>query len=146
MPFEELDSVRKDNMPPEASLSYHRYIRKGKEPKPDAKPRLLVTLPTVFCTSKCEKFVIMLGTGADSGKMRLQGVKKGVPGKNAVKATVHKTWLSMRFGYIPKFGDESFDGVRCAVVKIDDDNYDLIFPDYLTFEEKVPAIPLRKTA
>ena len=148
MPFEELESIRKDNMPPMASLSYLRSVRKGKEmQRGKIKPKLIVTLPTVICVSKCDKFLIMMGTGADRNKMRLLGVKKGVPGKNAVKATVFKSFLVLRFGYIPKFGDEIFDGVKCAVTRVDDDTYDLILPDDFTFAAaELPPVPLRKSA
>jgi hypothetical protein len=146
MPFEELDTERKDNMPPTALLSYLRQVRKGKEmDRAKVKPKLIVTLPTVFCTSKCEKFVIAVGTGADRGKMLLTGVKKGVPGKNAVVARVFKTYLVMRFGYVPRFGDEIFDGLRCPVTKMDDDNYVLILPEEINLVDAAP-VPLRKSA
>jgi hypothetical protein len=149
MPFEELDTERKDNMPPTALLSYLRAVRKGKEmDRAKIKPRLIVTLPTVFCTSKCEKFTISIGSGADHGKMMITGVKKGVPGKNAVTGKVFKTTLVMRFGYVPKFGDEIFDGVRCKVTKMDDDHYVLIVDeaDIKSLPFEAPAVPLRKTA
>lgn len=149
MPFEELDTVRKDNMPPTASISYLRNVRKGKDlERGKIKPKLIVTLPTVYCTSKCEKFTISIGSGADYGKMLITGVKKGVPGKNAVTGKAFKTALVMRFGYVPKFGDEIFDGVRCVVTKMDDDHYVLTVEeaDMKSLPFEVPTAPLRKSA
>jgi hypothetical protein len=148
MPFEELETVRKDNMPPAALLSYMRQVRKGKEmDRGKIKPKLIVTIPTVICVSKCEKFIVQVGTGADKGKMRIVGVKKGVPGKNAVRGTVFKTAIIMRFGHVPRFGDEIFDGVRCSIVRRDDDTYEITLPDDFSLADEAPvALPLRKSA
>lgn len=128
MPFEVLETQTKENMPPTASLSYLRAIRKGKEGRADKiKPKLTVTLPTVICVSKCKKFRILVGTGQDRGKLRIEGLKPGIPG--GVKGTDFKNHLVLRFGHVPKLGEEIFDGVRCPIVRIDDDTYELTLVD-----------------
>jgi hypothetical protein len=146
MPFEDLETITKANMPPQASLSYMRQIRKGKEIDRDkVKPKLILTLPTSIVISKCEKFCIQIGSGQDFGKMRVIGMKKGVPGKG-VKPSEFKSYLVLRFGYVPKFGDEIFDGMKCPIVRIDDDTYEIALSFNPLAQEEVPTVPLRKRA
>lgn len=124
MPFELLETQTKENMPPMASLSYLRQVRKGKEmDRGKVKPKLTVTLPTVICVSKCKKFSIFVGTGTDRGKVRICGLKPGTAG--GIKATDFKNHLIIRFGFVPRFGDEIFDGMKCPVARIDDDTYEI---------------------
>ena len=80
MPFEVLETHSKENMPPTASLSYLRSVRKGKEGSAKIKqPKLIVTLPTVICVSKCKKFRILVGTGALPGLFRTDVIELGAP-------------------------------------------------------------------
>lgn len=127
MPFEILETITKQNAAPTAKLSYLRHVRKGKEmDRSKVKPNLTVTMPTTICLSKAEKFQIFIGSGVDSGKLRICGLKKGVPG--GVKAKEFKTHIILRFGYVPTLGDEIFDKVECAIVRVDTDTYDLTVP------------------
>lgn len=141
MPFEVLETQTKANMPTTALLSYLRHVRKGKEAdRGKVKPKLIVTLPTAICISKKPKFAIYVGTGSDRGKVRICAIAAGVPG--GIKATDFKSFLVIRFGYVPRFGDEIFDGIRCPIVRVDDDTYELtVGVELLAAEE--PAMPLR---
>jgi hypothetical protein len=144
MPFELLETQTKDNMPPMASLSYLRHVRKGKEmDRGKIKPRLTVTLPTKICISKQKKFAIYVGTGTDRGKVRVCGLKPGVPG--GVKGTDFKSHVIIRFGHVPKLGDEIFDGIKCPIVRIDDDTYEIAVPDGLLEIEASNVSTLKKT-
>jgi hypothetical protein len=127
MPFEELETETKANMPPMASLSYLTGKRKDSKNKGIMKPKLIVSLPTSIVISKCEKFVIQIGTGQDFGKLRIVGLQKGVPGKG-VSPTDFKAHIMLRFGHVPCFGDEIWDGVQVPIVRVDDDIYDLTVP------------------
>jgi len=89
------------------------------------KPRLAITLPTVVCIAKSERFVFLLGTGPDKGKVRIRGVGKD---KKGVKPHEFKSHLILRFGYVPKLGDEIFDGERCALRRISDEEYEIDAP------------------
>ena len=145
MPFEIIETVTKDNQPPMASVSYMRHVRKGKEmDRSKIKPKLIVTLPTVICISKCKKFRILIGTGADRGKIRIEGLKQGVPG--GIKATDFKGYIMLRFGHVPSFGDEIFEGVKCPIVRVDEDTYDLKIPEGLVLAIPTTATPLKKLA
>jgi len=126
MPFDELETITKANEPPTASLSYTRHHRKGQLPKEGTRPKLIVTVPAVIMISQAKLFRLFVGTGEDEGKLRLCGVPPGT--KGAVKGTDFKSFVVIRFGYVPRFGDEIFDGVRCEVVRVTDDSYDLLVP------------------
>ena len=127
MPFEIVETETKDNMPPTALISYMRPKRKGggEYDRSKVKPRLTVTLPTVVCgVAKSERFLFLLGSGTDAGKARIKGTKD----KKGVKPSEFKSHLVMRFGHVPKFGDDIFDGERCAVRKINDEEYEIDVP------------------
>jgi hypothetical protein len=147
MPFEDLETHTKANTPPMASLSYLTHARNTAKPRkagtPPPKPKLLVTLPTVICISKCKKFAIAVGTGADRNKLRITGLKPGVPG--GVTGVNFKAFIRLHFGHVPRFGDDIFDGVKCAIVRVDDDTYDLTVPPevkLLEAEERTRLRPL----
>lgn len=80
MPFETLETITKANAPPTAVLSYMCRTQKPKPGKTvknekDRKPSLMITLPTTMCgTSKSETFALLIGTGADAGKLRIKGI------------------------------------------------------------------------
>jgi hypothetical protein len=125
MPFENLETITKANMPPLAKLSYLRKAGRGGKPKNDAKPQLIVSIPTTICgTAKAKSFVLLLGTGSDLGKLRVIGAKakEGVEPKELIHAFV------FRFGYVPKLGDDIFDGGHHPVKKISDDEFEIDVP------------------
>lgn len=87
------------------------------------KPKLTVTLPTATMISKCRKFIVLVGTGKDKGKLRI----KGVSGKDAKGADARdfKNHVIIRFGHVPRFGDEIFDAERFPLRRINDDEYEV---------------------
>jgi hypothetical protein len=127
MPFEIVETETKDNMPPSALVSYMRPVRKGKAADGDrskVKPRLTITLPTVVCIAKSERFLLLLGSGEHAGKIRVKGTRD----KKGVKPTQFKSFLVLRFGHVPKLGFEIFDGERCKIVRIADEEYEIEAP------------------
>jgi len=126
MPFEILDTETKDNMPPTATLSYMRSTRVGKNGggAGKGKPKLIVTLPTIICIAKSERFVLLLGSGEDAGKLRIKGTKD----KRGVKPSNFKAHLMFRFGFVPKLGEDIFDGERCKLTRISDEEYEIDAP------------------
>lgn len=124
MPFEVVETTRGPEKS-HGSVSYMRAWRKGKD-APKGRPQLLVSIPTTIFISKMEKFVLMLGSGPDTKKIRIKGV-----GKNDKRGTEAKTLLhavTLRFGYVPKFGDEIFDKVFVDTKRISDDEYEIQLP------------------
>lgn len=127
MPFENLETITKANMPPMAKISYmppaarasKKAARKG-----DPKPQLIVSIPTTVCgTAKAKAFQLLLGSGADRGKLRIKGVKAGGIEPKELAHT-----FIFRFGYVPKLGDDHFDGEHRAVRKIGDDEFEIDIP------------------
>jgi hypothetical protein len=88
------------------------------------KPRLTITVPTVIVIAKSERFVLLMGSGGDAGKLRIKGTKE----KRGVVPSEFKHHLILRFGHVPKLGDEIFDGERCAIRKITDEEYEIACP------------------
>lgn len=126
MPFEELETIRRDNLPPMASLSYLRKVRKDKEfDRGKIKPQLTISVPSVIFISKKERFQLLLGTGQDANKLRIRATADQ---KKGTKLSEFKTYFILRFGYVPKLGDEIFDNIRCDIKRINDDEYDVIVP------------------
>jgi hypothetical protein len=130
MSFENLETVTKLNMPPMAKLSYMPPQGRGKsvgKVKAEKKPQLILSLPTTICgTAKSKTFVLLLGSGADRGKLRVKGTAKkeqGVEPKELMHAFV------FRFGYVPKLGDEHFDGEHRPVRKISDEEFEIDIPE-----------------
>jgi hypothetical protein len=123
MPFEVVETETKDNMPPTALISYMRARRKGgaEYDRNKVKPRLTITVPTSIFISKAERFLLLVGTGADAGKARIKATKD----KKGVKPSEFKAHLILRFGHVPKLGDEIFDGERCAIRRVSDDEYEI---------------------
>jgi len=124
MPFEVVETVTKENMPPTVLISYMRPKRKGKDAECDrgkVKPKLTMTVPTSIFISKAETFLLLVGTGADAGKARIKASKD----KKAIKPSEFKSHLIFRFGFVPKLGDEIFDGERCAIRRLTDDEYEI---------------------
>lgn len=141
MPFEVLETETRGNETPRASLSYLRHVRKGKEmDRAKVKPKLIITLPTVICISKKKRFYILVGTGQDSGKIRLVGTDEE---RKGVKPSEFKSFLVLRFGYVPALGDEIFDGAKCDICKISEDTYEI--DAGVLFKEAAVAILRAKT-
>ena len=149
MPFDLLETQTKATMPPMASLSYMRGRKASHddsgddEGTPKIRPKLIVTLPTTVCITQAERFAIFIGTGEDRGKIRICGLKKGVPG--GVIGTTFKQHVMLRFGFVPKFGNESFATVKCPITRIDNDTYEIEVPPEI-LADSIPQIPLRKRA
>lgn len=124
MPFEELETEAK--APPAATLSYMRKAGKGGAVNGNRPPRLMVTLPTAICgLGKLPHHILMIGSGADLGKLRLKGVAKDTRAKGAVKPVEFKTHFIWRFGYVPRLGDEIFDKQACPVRRVGDDEFEI---------------------
>lgn len=130
MAFENLETITKQNMPPMAKLSYMPPTSRGKSAgklSRDPKPQLIVSIPTTICgTAKAKAFALLLGTGDDLGKLRVKGLKKDAGGGIEPKELAH-TFL-FRFGYVPKLGDDHFDGEHRPVRKISDDEFEIDVP------------------
>lgn len=125
MPFEPLETITKRNMPPTAKVTYLRNVQ-GKKPRPDAQPQLVISIPSVICgTAKAKTFALLLGNGCDTGKVRIKGC---LSDKNGIAPTELKRAFVFRFGFVPRLGDEIFDGGRRAVRKISDDEFEIDFP------------------
>ncbi len=128
MPFENVETITKQNMPPTAKISYMPPAPRGKNTRrnEDAKPQLVISIPTTICgTAKSKTFQLLVGSGADAGKIRIKGSKTkdvGVEPKELMHAFI------FRFGYVPKLGDDHFDGERRPVRKIGDDEFEIDVP------------------
>lgn len=129
MPFENLETISKQNMPSMAKISYMPPQTRGKSASKlarDPKPQLMISIPTTVCgTAKAKTFVLQLGKGADAGKLRVKGAAKtqdGVEPKELRHAFV------FRFGYVPRLGDDHFDGEHRRVRKISDDEFEIDVP------------------
>jgi hypothetical protein len=129
MSFENLETVTKQNMPPMAKISYMPPQGRGKsvaKHNKDPKPQLIVSIPTTVCgTSKAKSFALLLGTGADAGKIRIKGSKTGGAGVEP-KELMHA--FIFRFGFVPKLGDDHFDGEHRPVRKVSDDEFEIDVP------------------
>ncbi len=138
MPFEALETFTKDNMPPQATISYERFKRKAKPGSAKGKPRLLIYIPTTLAgLTRAERFSFDLGTGADHGKARITGLKKGAVGGQ--KGSMLEHMLRINFGYVPAFGDDadtSAAGEKVNVRKIDVDCWEIDLPAWFKVEPK----------
>lgn len=128
MPFEELETISKGNEPPQATLSYCHATEKSK--RAGKKPRLSISIPTTICgTTKAEMFKLMIGSGADAGKLRLSGIAKGGAVKGGVKPSEHAHFFRWNFGFVPKLGeDETFEGEKRPVRKVGEDIFEIDVP------------------
>jgi|SRR5882724_2903925 len=129
MPFETLETITKKNIPPTAKLSYMPPQGRGKNGGKlarDPKPQLIVSIPTTVCgTSKANTFVLSLGNGKDTGKLRVTGAAKNEKGIEP-KQLMHT--FVFRFGFVPKLGEDHFDGEHRPVRKISDDEFEIDVP------------------
>lgn len=125
MPFEEVETLLRPIREIRAGVRYMRSLSKKKPTNPEALPKLMITVPTAVFISKAERFVLLVGTGADSHKLRLKAAAKKAGG---VKPSEFTTHFKMWFGHIPKFGEESFDLVHCPILKVSEDEYEITLP------------------
>lgn len=129
MSFVELETITQRNMPPRAKLSYMRPTGRGPsggKRKDDAKPQLCIAVPTTICgTAKAKTFVLQLGTGENSGKLRIKGTSKPNTGVAPLERKYH---FQFKFGYVPRLGDDIFDGEHRDVRKISDDEFEIDIP------------------
>jgi len=132
VPFENLEIITKQNTPPRAKLSYLRQQGRGKsggKAKPDAKPQLMISIPTTICgTAKAKAFRLLLGTGADAGKLRIRGLKKDEKDPASIEPKELMHTFVFRFGHVPKLGEDIFDGEHCPVRKVGDDEFEIDVP------------------
>lgn len=124
MPFENLETVTKENAPPSATLSYLTGARKDGKSRALRQPKLMITVPTTLFITRKERFILQVGTGAQKGILRICGVPKGTPGAVG-KGADFKNHVKLKFGYVPRFGDEIFDGMKCPFIRVDDDTYEI---------------------
>lgn len=123
MPFDDLETITKENMPPTATVTYDHATDKGK--RGGKKPRLTISVPSTVCgTAKSERFKLQLGSGVDTGKLRISAVRDG-----GVKPSEHAHFFRWNFGYVPRLGsEETFAAEKCPVKKITDDVFEITVP------------------
>jgi hypothetical protein len=144
MAFEILETVSKINIPPQATLSYLRAVHKNKKPKADAKPQLRITIPTTICgISKSERFHLMIGSGDHLGRLRVVGILSGLAqGKDeGTKPTQLRATFRFNFGWVPRLGDDIFDGQRFPIQRINDEIFEITMPPGF-----IPVVPAAQPA
>lgn len=128
MPFETLETITRENRPPQATISYERFQRKDRVAR--GEPRLMVFIPTTLAgLCKRDRFRFDLGTGIDAGRARISGLAKGVPGAG-VAGSMMKNALRINFGFVPALGDEAAAGEKVNVRKIDDNTWEIDLPPW----------------
>jgi hypothetical protein len=126
MPFDDLYTIAKHNQPPMATISYSVKTRKPGPAKNDKKPQLTIAIPTTICgISKAKAFKLQIGSGDDAGKLRIVGLKSGTSG---VEPGEHAHFFRWNFGFVPKLGDDEFEGEKRPVRKIGDDAFEIDVP------------------
>lgn len=121
MPFDELETFHKDNKMPEAKVSYEHATEKSR--KAGAKPRLYLSIPTTVCgMSKSVHHRLLLGTGDDTGKLRVVGGERGV------KPSEHSNFFRWNFGHVPRLGETTFEAQHVPVVRVDDETFEVTVP------------------
>lgn len=124
MPFEVLETITKKHNIPMATVTYMRTWSKKKD-TPKGEPRLRIAIPTTLFTSSAERAVLLLGSGLDAKKLRIKTTNDKMVGV-AITTLMHAVRFS--FGYVPKFGNECFDTVRCPVKKINAEEFEIELP------------------
>lgn len=128
MPFEDLDTITRHNQPPQATISYAVAERKGKS-KASARPKLTIAIPTTLCgTSKAKTFKLQIGTGNHAGKLRIVGVPEKKNSAAGVEPSQHAHFFRWNFGFVPKLGEDQFEGEKRPVIKISDDEFEIDVP------------------
>lgn len=131
MPFDDLDTITRHNQPPTATITYAVAQRNGKS-KADKKPKLTIAIPTTICgTSKSKTFKLQVGTGDHTGKLRIVGIPektKSPPASPGVEPSQHAHFFRWNFGYVPRLGEDQFEGERRPVTKISDEEFEIEVP------------------
>lgn len=129
MAWDEIVTEPKRVAMPTATLKYLRPKGRGKNagPKVGARHELTIVLPTTICgVAKSKAFRLVVGSGAEKGKVRVLGCGPETRGAITAKEMAH-CW-SFRFGHVPKLADETFDERKVCrrisdeVFEIDADN------------------------
>ena len=127
MPFEDIDTFTRHNQPPQATVSYSVYAREGKARDPDKKPDLKISIPTTICdTSKAKTFKLQLGKGEHLGKLRIVGIKDKAA--SGIEPSQHAHFFRWNFGFVPRLGEETFEGEKRPLTKISDDEFEIDVP------------------
>lgn len=147
MPFYPVETFTRDKMPKTAKISYMPTSGRGPssgKARPDAKPQLSISVPaTIAGVAKAKTFVLAVGTGADAGKIRIIGSALGL----GVESTELKHAFVFRFGYVPSLGDDKFEGERCPVKKIGDDESEITVPEsWFDLPDAKSDEPLKRSA
>jgi hypothetical protein len=127
MPFEDI-VTEKLNKTPMATVSYMPSATRGNKQSrnADRRPRLIISVPTTICgASKSKAFTLAIGTGSDAGKLLIRGSTKPDVG---IEPTQLKHYFRWHFGYVPKLGDEHFDGEKVPVRKVSAEEFELTVP------------------
>ncbi len=129
MPFDEVETFTKTNQPPAAKVTYLRGGHSDTKKATERKPSLVITVPTTICgVGKAEKFALLIGTGADAGKIVIRGMAKGTEKPAHIKPTEHQYYFKFNFGFVPRLGEDVFDGGHVPIRKIKDDEFELTVP------------------
>lgn len=129
MPFEEIETITRGNEPPSAKITYLRGAHKGSKNVEGKKPKLVITVPTTICgVSKSEKFALLIGTGSDAGKLLIRGANKNGTKNAHVEPTQHKHYFRFNFGFVPKLGDDIFDGGAVPVRRLSYEEFEITVP------------------
>lgn len=95
--------------------------------KNDKKPKLTISIPTTLCgTSKAKAFKLQIGSGDHAGKLRIVGVPAKAIG---VEPSQHAHFFRWNFGFVPRLGEDEFEGEKKPVRKISDDEFEIDVPE-----------------
>jgi hypothetical protein len=124
MPFNDLDTVTKQSTP-QATISYSNKVLKTGRAKNDKTPQLTISIAAAICgESKAKAFKLQIGSGKDAGKLRIVGLPEHTSGVNPRRG---RCWR-WNFGFVPKLGDDQFQGEKRPVCKIRDDEFEIDVP------------------
>jgi hypothetical protein len=128
MPFEDLETITRHNQPPQATISYCIAQRNGKA-KSQKQPKLTISIPTTLCgTSKAKTFKLQVGAGAHAGKLRIVGVPEKAKVAVGIEPSQHAHFFRWNFGFVPRLGEDQFEGEKRPVIKISDDEFEIDVP------------------
>lgn len=132
MPFEVLETIKKELKASRPSISYMRFV--SERTKKKNMPKLIVGIPRAILgpfKPKAETlYEFHVGSGKDAGRARI------VPGKNGVAATTLKNFIAFRFGFVPALGDEIADKEFVDGRPIDG-GFEIDLPAWF----KIPGVP-----
>ena len=124
MPFNDLNTVTKQSAPC-ATISYSNKVLKTGRAKNDKTPQLTISIAAAICCEpKAKAFKLQIGSGKDAGKLRIIGLPEEMSGVNPRRG---RCWR-WNFGFVPKLGDDQFQGEKRPVRKIGDDEFEIDVP------------------